>query len=301
MFKKSFILLAIIVFGLGACVKATPVPPTPTPTQNLAATEAAQAAANAQATGDAEKAQQTQSVQATLDAQASQVAQATQNAVATSTQKALNAQATTTQFAIRKITSTAEAAAEATEQARPVFEWVQKLFTEGVTTSTEGKFSSIPDFNQSAAQLGSGLYWKSGFAANNFVLAADITITSASNSANWQDSSCGFVFGEENDRSYNLADVAMDGYVYMWGCRGGSCVIMAAKKYGPPINPKGEMQIALMVFDNHIHFYVNGAEIVSAADLRYKEGDIAYLIRSGTNKDFGTRCEMTNIGLWKYP
>ena len=41
--------------------------------------------------------------------------------------------------------------------------------------------------------------------------------------------------------------------------------------------------------------------IEPAADMRYVKGDIAYLVNSGTNAGFGTRCQMTDIGLWMYP
>jgi hypothetical protein len=306
--KQVVTSLIVLLIVTAACTK--PATPSPTPTLNTQATEAALGTLAAQNTQSAEQtaqaiqsaqAMQTADAQATLDAQASQVAQATQNAAATATQKVLNSQATQTQSFFNKQTSTAESILRETQQAEPLFEWVQKLFNEGISTTTEGKYFRVPDFNQSVAQLGQGFYWDSGFSANNFLLSASVALSSGSDKANWQDSSCGFIFGEENNRNYDLADVAMDGNIYMWNCRGGSCKAMAVKKYGPPMIPNGKADVTLMVFEKHIHFYVDGQEIVSATDLRYVEGNIAYLMRSGTNKDFGTRCQMTNIGLWMYP
>lgn len=304
MSKISVRLIIVIVLVLGACTKPTPVPPTPIPTLDQQATESALAVANELATQNAEKTAQsiqTADAQKTLDAKATKAAQGTENAAATSTHRVLNAQATTTQAFSRKQTSTAEAISRATKQAEPLFEWVQKLFNDGFASTIEGEYYRLLDFDQNLAEIGHGRYWPSGYVANNFVLSAHISLSSGSDKANWQDSSCGFIFGEESERSYDLADVAMDGNIYMWNCRGGKCIPMAVMRYGPQMVPKGQADIVLTVFEKHILFYVDGNKIVSAGDTRYVPGNIAYLMRSGTNKDFGTRCQMTNIGLWIYP
>ena len=34
-------------------------------------------------------------------------------------------------------------------------------------------------------------------------------------------------------------------------------------------------------------------------DMSLEEGELSLTLLSGTNKDYGTRCEMTNIELWE--
>lgn len=307
-FKTTLFIFLLCVFIIAACTMASEPQPTPTPTIDSVATEAAQimlqATENAQRTAQAEQtalAQQTTDALATLNAQATLDFQATENAITTATQKELDKQATATQNMVRKITSTAQTIAKATEQARPMFEWVQKLFEAGKITTNEGIYYAMEDFDLSWAEIGYGRYFQTGYTAEYFLLQADIKLTSASDNANWQDASCGFIFGEEDNRNYDLADVAMDGNIYMWNCRGGSCRVMAVKRYGNPMVPQGQVSVLLSVFNDRVTFYVDGEEIVAATDTRYERGKIAYLLRSGTNKDYGTRCQITNVGLWMFP
>ena len=54
----------------------------------------------------------------------------------------------------------------------------------------------------------------------------------------------------------------------------------------------------LVVNGMQISYYVNGDQVVSIADHILKEGDLNLTLLSGTNSGYGTRCKMTEIGLW---
>ena len=54
----------------------------------------------------------------------------------------------------------------------------------------------------------------------------------------------------------------------------------------------------LVVDDKRINFYVNGERVANAYDGSLNAGNIAQTLLSGTNKDFGTRCKMTNTELF---
>ncbi len=308
----SILILTFLLFTAVACTLSSAGDSGPQETETAVALQLTQNAEK-EATQIAQQtqlqstkyAEQTAVLIQTADAQATQEAQSTAtasaNAAATATQKVLNTQATATQAQVEKITATAESIVMATQQAQPLFEWAQTLFAEGSIPTTDGEYVAVEDFDESWAQLGSGRYWRTDQKVNNFLLQADVFLSSASESANWQDSSCGFIFGEKDNRNYDLADIAMDGNIYMWNCRNGKCIGMAVMRYGPPMVPKGEAQIMLSVYEGRIRFYVNGQKIISAFDSRYVPGNLAYLVRSGTNAGYGTRCKMTNIGLWLFP
>ena len=305
MYSKWCTSFVICLLVLSYACGGAPASPQATPTSDLGpqetataqAVEAQKATENAQETAIA---LETANAQATLDAQATETAIATQNAIATATQKALNTQATATQAVIKKQTATAQAALDATATAQPLFDMVQKLFAVGLIEATEGTYLALEDFNASWAQLGSGQYFRTGFSPESFVFSAHVQLNSASESANWFQSTCGVIFSEKSNNDYNLVDVAMDGLAYSWVCRGGGCRGIAAIRYGEPMKPQGEADILLAVYKQRYHFFVNGNKIFSATDLTIRAGNLAYLLRSGTNKGFGTRCEMTNVGLWLF-
>ena len=54
----------------------------------------------------------------------------------------------------------------------------------------------------------------------------------------------------------------------------------------------------LVVDDKRISFYVNGERVATAYDGSLNAGNIALTLLSGTNKDYGTRCTMSNIDLF---
>jgi hypothetical protein len=62
--------------------------------------------------------------------------------------------------------------------------------------------------------------------------------------------------------------------------------------------PEGSAQIMLVVIEKKVYFYVNGEKIASANDAALKPGKLSLTLLSGTNKDFGTRCQMTDLDLW---
>ena len=62
--------------------------------------------------------------------------------------------------------------------------------------------------------------------------------------------------------------------------------------------PKGQAQILLAVEGDKIVFFVNNEHVLTRIDGRLDSGGLSYTLLSGTNKGFGTRCDMTNVGLW---
>lgn len=223
---------------------------------------------------------------------------------ATRTQQAMQAGSTLTAAAstMTAAASTIEAATAAanqlaTQQSGLVMEIVQRLVASGDLPSSDGAFHALKDFKEEWAQLNWYKWWETGFSPVNFAIAAHAKMTSASDKANWPDSGCGFVFAEKDGDNHNLAYLAMDGYVYVSGQHNNQWRTLAVKRYGRLPTPSSEADIALVVYNQRIFFFVNGQQVVSVTDRAMVTGDLNLSMFSGTNKDFGTRCEMTNIGL----
>jgi murein L,D-transpeptidase YcbB/YkuD len=248
--------------------------------------------------------QATADVRRTAEALATANEQATANAAVMATQEfqktqqAMNKEATATQAKSVRLTSTAESMIHATAQAQPLLAMLEQLKAQGYIESTAGVYFPLPAFDESHAKMGYGIYWRTGLAAENFALTAHAKLMSASDNADWRKASCGVIFGEEDEDNYNLVDIAMDGFLYSWDVRNDNFRAIAYKNYGPPMAPEGEADILLVVLGQHYHVFVNGQETLSATNLRLMPGNIALLMRSGSNKGYGTRCIMDQLGVW---
>jgi hypothetical protein len=238
---------------------------------------------------------------ATLVAQQTADAQATADAkAATQTQGASNKAATMTQVVALKQTSTAEMRALATTEASAYVGVVQQLKEAGIVWGTEGTYQRLGDFYQSWAQLGWYKWWHTGFAAENFVLTADASWQSASKTSDWYTTGCSIVFSADEEKNHHLAFLSLDGNGVLARNSKGDLKILAMKPYGKVSTPDGNAMFMLVVDDKRINFYVNDKLVTKAYDSSLDEGMIALTLLSGTNKDFGTRCKMTNIELFVF-
>ena len=179
------------------------------------------------------------------------------------------------------------------------FELIQSFADEGYLESTSGTFHAIPDFNETWAQLNWYQWWDTGFAPKDFVVTAHTEWESASNTADWWNSGCGFVFREEDEDNHYLAYLGMDGWVYLSRVKGGNWAGLGENAYGDLDVPKGEADIAMVVEGRKLHYFVNGEHVLSRDDLQDVEGLLGLTLLSGTNKGFGTRCIMEDVALWE--
>lgn len=301
----------VVSFLLAGCAGSAAVSePTATPTKDPGPEQTAAAKAeeetNAQAsqTASALAAEQT-SASETAAALATQDAQATAEAAASTAQaqKTLDAQATQTQKAADKATMTAEAALAATAQAQPLYEIAQLLFANGALTSTEGEFIAASDFDESWAQMNYYQFHPVPEAllmeTDSFIVRADLSWSSASDNANWDSSGCGFIVVDPESGRHHMVNLSMSGYANLYYNDGsGTAYLRVRRTTSAKGIPEGQAEFVLAVQDDVISVYVNGEEAFSFRDPKYMPGMLTYTLISGTNKGYGTRCEMTNVGLW---
>lgn len=298
--KSLMILLAMILFVSMAC-KITAgdmgnlLERTEAPAIDLDATESALSTVVA--------AQATTLAQATLEAQAAAAQAAAGNATATAAALAAEEtraaqSANVTQAPSVQASATPAIDSQATQQAQAMMGTVQQLFDEGIISTREGEYHRLEDFNESWAQLGYYQWWKTGYSPENFIISADIAWESASDRANWPEAGCGIVFSEDGASDHHLAYLSLDGFGRLAQISKGQWKNLAAHRYGTLSVPNGNAKIMLVVYNQRINFYVNGQRVANAYDGSLDAGNLALTLLSGTNKDFGTRCQMTNIDLF---
>jgi hypothetical protein len=270
---------------LVACGSEPTAEPTATLDQALLAQETSSA-----------KTQEAQSVQETREKET----EAAEDALATD-QEATRVQGT--QEAIeREATRDAaieEAKLSATAEAKALYTRVLELHEQGYLSSAQGTYATIPDFDESWAQINWYQWLYTDYSPADFVIRADAAWISASEKANWWNSGCGFVFRVSPDGDHYLAYLALDGYVRFGRVHNGNPAYLGDSYYGKLDIPAGEAEIMLVVEGDTITFFVNDEQVHTRRDTARSSGDLALTLVSGTNLDFGTRCQMTGIELWE--
>jgi hypothetical protein len=316
MFKKATIILGLLILLLGqAACDRIGVDTEATATAIVAETQAAAALAEqtqqAQATADARatiSALETAAAQATLDAQATADAQATEAAATAAAQATADASATavanrnatSTAIVERRATSTAVAMASATAQAQPMAGVVNQLFADGYITRTDGDYYQLDDFDEAWAQLGWYAWWPASYDDDlaDFVVHTHAAWTSASDKANPDDSGCGFVFRAIDQDNYYVTFLGLDGNVSLIRQSHDYNSLVGIAYYGQVGFPDGEADITLAADGDWITILVNGDEVLRRQDQANAAGTLHYTLFSGTNKDYGTHCMLTDVGLW---
>lgn len=219
--------------------------------------------------------------------------------------KRLKAQPTPKQLLDAIPTNTATPAVTATPTVDPVFaarldhfnDLLNSLHEENYIVYDEGEYAIIDDFNESWAQLGYYQWVPTGYSPSSFVVRTNASWESASTTADWWTSGCGFVFREGSDSHY-LFYLALDGNAYLIRNTSSGLVLLGQGYYGNVGTPSGKAELMLVANGDQLTLFVNGQRVYSRKDSSLSGGKLNLTLLSGTNKDFGTNCEMKNIDLW---
>ena len=189
----------------------------------------------------------------------------------------------------------------ATQQFNDMQAEAQKYADLGYIPSAEGKFKVFGDFEYEWAQLGWYKPFALGQRAKNFFLSSHVAWESAYKNAD--ESGCGIAFAVQNngehyavflDRSKILFLDADNRYSYSRpvGLTRGTGRV----KFTPP----AEANLTLIVNNGYATVLVDGDVVgeYTLSQSRNLNGDLAVTVLSGTNKDYGTRCKMTDIHTW---
>lgn len=299
--KVSVTVLALLIASLACGVGGAAPTEAPTPDAlgtAQASTNVAQGVETAQAEARlAETA--TQAAQLANDASTAEAEAATGTAIFAQTATPARATEVAANRKATKVAATEQAIVQATAQAEPLGQVVQQLVADGHLGRSAGTYYAVPEFFESWAQINYYQWHRTGFSPTDFVVRADTSWTSASDTANWFASGCGFVFREMSTDNHYLIFLSLDGYVRLSDIRNGVFHSLADEYYGKVGTTTGSAQVMLVVEGSVFKYFVNGERVLTRESSSFPEGNLNLTLVSGTNKGFGTRCFMKNIELWE--
>jgi hypothetical protein len=178
----------------------------------------------------------------------------------------------------------------------------QTYYEKGYLATDQGRFRQLDDFKEEWAQLGWYSWWLLNDTTSDFYMKAHFRWSSAYKSADI--SGCGFVFAvEKNEDHYavfldksKVYFVETSYYYRPIGPTRGTGRVNLDNPADQPV----EADFALIVKGAYAYVLVN-EEVVgeyTLAQSKELRGRLGLSLLSGTNKDYGTRCEMTNLHLW---
>jgi hypothetical protein len=195
----------------------------------------------------------------------------------------------------------------ATQRIEDALANVQKYKENGYLPTTDGKLYALDDYQRNMAKIHYLDYDLAGYNGKiqNFAVWADVSWTSAGPVNSPEYSGCGFTYryNESNGDAYTA--MLTNDSVLLTYCDS------SIRRCGRPGKTSGKGTLKLdnpasahfefIVFDEHAYALVDG-EFIGEYTLSLSRltgpGYFLYSIISGTNKDFGTRCEITNANLW---
>ncbi len=189
----------------------------------------------------------------------------------------------------------------ATQYAEELNAEVKAYYDKGYLATTDGRFVVLDDFSYDWAQLGWYNWLPLKDSVSDFFLSGHFKWDSAFKNSDI--SGCGFIFGlQPNDDHYA---------VFLDRAKIFFLITDHALGYSKPMSPTrgtgrvkfdypAEADFTLIVKNAYAYVLVNN-EVVgeyTLAQSRSLQGDLGLTVLSGTNRDYGTHCEMTNLHLW---
>jgi hypothetical protein len=203
---------------------------------------------------------------------------------------------TPTAAATAEPTSTPDAAATAKVEN---FAGVLGTFQDkGYITATNGTLYDLQPFESAWAQLGWYQWEVTDEVDNDFVFAAHYKWESATNAA--EPSGCGLTFGIQSNQDHYAMFVDRSRIVFLMS-RGGTAYEVGKTSGSGRLdysNP-AEADVALGVVADKAYVSVdNKFTTYTLSKDQSTRGEFGFSILSGTNRDFGTRCEVTDPVMW---
>jgi hypothetical protein len=190
----------------------------------------------------------------------------------------------------------------ATERVEALSAEVQAYFDNGYLATNDGDFTELEDFTYDWARLGGYQPFLFADEVSDFFLSAHFKWDSALPNSN--PSGCGFVFGmQPNDDHYAVFLDRMK-VVFL--------ITDPELGFSKPVSPTrgtgtvkfdypAQADFTLIVKGAYAYVLVNG-EVVGEYTLalsRAPQGSVGVTVLSGTNRGYGTHCEMTDLHLWR--
>ena len=190
---------------------------------------------------------------------------------------------------------------EATQTAEELNAEVQGFYDKGYLNTREGRFTVLDDFSYDWAQLGWYNWLPLKGTASDFFLSGHFKWDSAFKNSDI--SGCGFIFGLQPNKDHYAVFLDRAKIFFL--------ITDHALGYSKPVSPTrgtgsvkfdypAEADFTLIVKDAYAYVLVNDKVVgeYTLAQSRSMQGGLGLTVLSGTNKDYGTHCEMSNLHLW---
>lgn len=186
---------------------------------------------------------------------------------------------------------------------------VQEIYDAGQIPTLEGTYKKLGDFSEQLAQQFGYKWSNTGVKAKEFIIRADF-VWSIAHQKNY--SGCGYVFREKSkDFYYLIALDALDGVLLSYTKKNPSSFFPPIVNYSigasrktklPDMGPNPyQATFTLVVTEFKAYTYINDiyySEYELQKNWLTETGPLSFMILTGTDKDFGTRCEVTNAEVW---
>lgn len=207
-------------------------------------------------------------------------------------------------------TPTATPDVAATEQYNDFLALVKQAYDAGQISTLDGSYMQLDDFSKEYARQYGYSWSETGESAKDFIIRADLDWEVANQRNN---SGCGFKFRQELVSSPGTTASIEYYYFAVLDALNGVLIFypvafdhkrasLVQKKERPELgaNPY-QAEFALVVSGTSAYTYVNGkffTEHRLQSNFITSSGPLEYVILTGSDTDFGTRCKMTNVELW---
>ena len=227
-------------------------------------------------------------------------ASATPAATPTSTPAPPTATATTPPTSTPRPTATPNLAATQQIQTRQAV--LQSYADAGYLKSTDGDFEEVLDFHEEWAQLHWYQWWPVHSSPTNYgdlVFQGHFKWATALKTSDL--SGCGIVFGVQPNGDHYAVFLDKSRIAFLMS-RGGKTYQVGKTSGSGRLNIQEptEADVAIIVQGATSYVLVNGSptKYTLSAD-QNSAGEFALSLLSGTNKDYGTRCDITNAYIWQ--
>lgn len=188
----------------------------------------------------------------------------------------------------------------ATKQMEDLKAEAQNYFDQGYLKSADGRFRQYDDFEVEWAQLNWYQWEPLTDTVSDFYMRAHFKWESAYRNADI--SGCGFVFALQGNSDHYAVFLDRSRILFLISNRSGTRELGKTRGTGKVKFDPGpaEADFTLIVNGAYAYVLVN-EEVVSEYTLSQSQplrGKLGLTVLSGTNKDYGTRCEMTELHAW---
>ncbi len=181
----------------------------------------------------------------------------------------------------------------------------QGYFDKGYLKTTAGKITEVDNFTYDWAQLGWYNWQQLNTKTSDFYMTAHFKWSSAFRNA--EESGCGFIFAIQENGDHYAVFLDRSGIVFLnadqtsgYSKDVGLTRGTGRVKFDNPADKPVEADFTVIVNDTYTYVIVDG-EVVgeyTLAQSKILKGNLGLSLLSGTNKDYGTRCTMTDIHIW---